>query len=79
MQISKGTVFKDDVYFLIIDEGVKVANDIRGVKALHGLYLLECLKANFLRNLCHIYDLDDIIRVVQQCSRLVLTCYAASC
>lgn len=79
MQISKGAVFKDDIYFLIIDEGVKVAHDIRWVQALHSLYLLQCLKANFLRDLCHIYDLDDIIGVIKQCSGLTLTYHATSC
>ena len=61
MQISESAVFKDDIYFLIIDEGIKVANDVRGVQTLHSLYLFKRFKANFLWYLCHIYDLDNII------------------
>ena len=78
MQIPEGAVFKDDIYFLIVDEGVEVADNIRRVQALHSLDLFKCLKANLLRDLCHIYDLDDIIRVVQQGSGLALTRHATS-
>ena len=78
MQITEGAVFQDNIYFLIVNEGIEVANNVRRVEALHGLYLFKCLKANFLRYLCHVYNLDDIIRVVQQRSGLALTRHTSS-
>ena len=63
IQITKWTVFQDDIYLLIINEWVKISNDVGWIKSLHGIDLLECFKSHFLRNFCHIDDFNDVVLV----------------
>lgn len=65
VQIPDRTVLKDDMYFLIIYERVDVSHDIRRVKTAHDLYFIQGLNADLLWDLGDVYDLDDIVLILE--------------
>ena len=77
VQITNGTVLQDNMYFLVIDKGVDVSDDIRRVQATHYFNLVERLDSHFLWHLRHVDHLDDVVLVLQEVAALSVRAIAA--
>lgn len=70
IQIADRTVFQDDVDFLIGYERVYISDYVGRVKTAHDFNFVEGLQANFLRNLRHVYHLDDVVLILKKIATL---------